>query len=96
MSSQPPDTAVLAAEVKSEDTPMAEANAPTEAEAEAEATPSSSTEPVLTKREFEIMTAILHRLTNYKDQEFVTLSPHLAFANAWQWSRDRERLPTYA
>jgi chromatin structure-remodeling complex subunit RSC1/2 len=68
MSSQPPDPPASTAEANPEDTPMAESDAL--GEAEAEAALATSTEFGLGKKDFETMTGILHRLTNYKDQEY--------------------------
>jgi chromatin structure-remodeling complex subunit RSC1/2 len=67
MSSPAADTAASAPEVKVEDSIVADSGAP---EATEQAAPAASPEAGLTKKEFDMMTSILHRISNYRDEEY--------------------------
>jgi len=67
MSSPAAETAAPAPEVKVEDSIVADSGAP---EATEQAAPAASPEAGLTKKEFDMMTSILHRISNYRDEEY--------------------------
>ena len=69
MSSPVAEAAVPATEVKEEDSIVADSGAPTATD---RLPPAASPEAGLTKKEFDMMTGILHRISNYRDQEYAT------------------------
>jgi hypothetical protein len=71
MSSPVAEMAAPAPEVKVEEAIVADSGAPDATEGVA---PATSPEAGLTKKEFDMMTGILHRITNYRDEEY-TLYP---------------------
>jgi chromatin structure-remodeling complex subunit RSC1/2 len=67
MSSPTSEPAAPAPEVKEEDSIVADSGAPDAAECTAPPT----VEDGLTKKDFDLMTGILHRITNFRDEEYV-------------------------
>lgn len=68
MSSPTAETAAPAPNVKVEDSIVADSGPP---DATERAAPAASPEAGLTKKEFDMMTSILHRVSNYRDEEYV-------------------------
>jgi chromatin structure-remodeling complex subunit RSC1/2 len=58
-----------APEVKEEDSIVADSSAP---DATDGAAPATLSDAGLTKKEFDMMTSILHRISNYRDDEYVS------------------------
>jgi len=77
MSSQSPAPTEPKEEVKEEDSIVAEGSATDAPEASEAPAGATSTGGGLSKKDFEIMTGILHRITNYRDQECVCELLHL-------------------
>ena len=69
MSSSNAESAAPAPEIKDEDSIVADSGAPDATDGPA---PAASPEAGLTKKEFDMMTSILHRISNYRDEEYVT------------------------
>jgi len=69
MSSPSAEAAVPTPEAKEEDSIVADIGGP---DATDEPAPAASPEAGLTKKEFDMMTGILHRISNYRDEEYVT------------------------
>jgi hypothetical protein len=67
MSSPVAEPAAPALEVKVEDSIVADSGAP---DATDRVAPATSPEAGLTKKEFDMMTGILHRISNYRDEEY--------------------------
>jgi chromatin structure-remodeling complex subunit RSC1/2 len=68
MSSPAAEPAVSAPEIKEEESIVADSGAP---DATDRAAPATSPEAGLTKKEFDMMTGVLHRINNYRDEECV-------------------------
>jgi chromatin structure-remodeling complex subunit RSC1/2 len=69
MSSPAAEPAAPAPEVKEEDSIVADSSAPRAPDDDGPA-PATSPEAGLTKKEFDMMTGILHRISNYRDEEY--------------------------
>jgi chromatin structure-remodeling complex subunit RSC1/2 len=67
MSSPTSEPSAPAPEVKEEDSIVADSGAPDVTDGAATAT---STDSGLTKKDFDLMTSILHRITNFRDEEY--------------------------
>jgi chromatin structure-remodeling complex subunit RSC1/2 len=73
MSSQTPDPSAPLAEIKEEENTGADGDATTTTPVANQPTSKYVSGTTLTKKDFEVMTGILHRLTNYRDKEYVVL-----------------------
>jgi chromatin structure-remodeling complex subunit RSC1/2 len=68
MSSPATEPSAPVPEVKEEDSIVADSSPPDETDG---AAPATSPDAGLTKKDFDMMTSILHRISNYRDDKYV-------------------------